>query len=165
MAVAGRGGDVRFTELVERRRGALPRVALLITGSRAEAEDAVQDAVEAVARSWSRVSDQAGFAYLRTAVVRKSTDSRRSHELTGDVPDRPVEDLGFLRLEQDRRFVELVHELPVQQRAVIVLRYFNGLDDRTIAKVLTIRSSPVRSQAARAMAKLREANVEMETGR
>lgn len=159
------GGDERLTALVERRRGALVRVALLITGNRAEAEDAVQSAVESVARAWPRVSDGAGYAYLRTAVVRKAIDSQGRHELTGEIPDVAVEELGFLRLEQDRRFVELVQQLPVQQRAVLVLRYFNGLDDRAIAKVLEIGTSSVRSQAARALAKLRAASVEMETGR
>lgn len=163
--MAGWRGDERFTALVERRRGALLRVALLITGDRAAAEDAVQDAIEAVARSWPRVTEAAGFSYLRTAVVRKAIDSQRRFEVTGEVPERSVEEMGFLRLEQDRRFVELVRHLPVQQRAVLVLRYFNGLDDRAIAKVLSIGPSSVRSHAARGLATLRTSMVELEAGR
>jgi RNA polymerase sigma factor (sigma-70 family) len=75
-----------------------------------------------------------------------------------------VDELGFLRLEQDREFFALVQALPPQQRAVIVLRYYAGQDDRTIAATLGCSPSTVRSQATRALAKLR-ADARGEKGR
>jgi RNA polymerase sigma factor (sigma-70 family) len=49
----------------------------------------------------------------------------------------------------------LVAGLPRQQRAVIVLRYYEDLSDQEIADVLGCRQSTVRSYATRALAALR----------
>ena len=154
--------DARFTELVRTRRGELLRVALLITGNRSDAEDAVQDAVVAVSRAWDQVTPRGAYSYLRTAVVRKALDGRRHLPAPGDVPEVAVEDLGFLRLEEDRRFVELVQGLPPQQRAVLVLRFYNGLDIATIATTLEIGRPAVRSHLSRGLATLRTADLTRE---
>jgi RNA polymerase sigma factor (sigma-70 family) len=45
--------------------------------------------------------------------------------------------------------------LPRQQRAVIVLRYYESLSDLEIAEVLGCRTATVRSNASRALAALR----------
>ena len=158
------GGDERFAELVLSRRGELLRVAMLITGNKAEAEDAVQDAIVSVSSAWVNVSARAGYAYLRTAVVRKALDGRRAPAST-ELPERPYEELGFLRLEEDRAFIALLRTLPSQQRAALVLRYYNGLDTGTIAQVLQIGRSAVRSHIARGLASLRASTTGKEAAR
>jgi len=50
-----------------------------------------------------------------------------------------------------------IGELPPRQRAVIVLRYYEDLPDREIARLLGCTQATVRSQAKRGLAKLREA--------
>jgi RNA polymerase sigma factor (sigma-70 family) len=158
--VAGWAADSRFTDLVVRRRKDLVRLAVLLTGSKAEAEDAVQEAVLAVSRSWVRVLAQASegvtYSYLRTAVLRKVVDSHRKRIPVADTVDVPVEDHGLLRFEQDRQFFALVAALPSQQRAVLVLRYYADFDDRRIAALLGSSRSTVRSNAMRGLDKLRE---------
>lgn len=146
--------DARFTELVKTRRPELLRVAMLITGSRADAEDSVQDAVLSVSGAWSGVAPRAGYAYLRTAVVRRAIDGRRRSQ-TAELVETSVEDHGFLQLEEDRRFVALLQILPPQQRAVLVLRFYNGLDTAAIGLILDIGRSAVRSNLARGLATLR----------
>lgn len=152
--------DDRFTELVVRRRRELLRLATLLTGSSEEAEDALQEAVIAVSRSWGRVlataSEGVAYSYLRTAVVRKTVDSFRSRVPTSELIDEPIEDVGFLRFEQDRQFFTFVARLPAQQRAVVVLRYYADFDDRRIAAVLGVSRSTVRSNAMRGLNTLRE---------
>ncbi len=49
-----------------------------------------------------------------------------------------------------------VRELPAGQRAVLVLRYFDDLTEAETARVLGCSVGTVKSQHARAMARLRE---------
>ena len=50
---------------------------------------------------------------------------------------------------------QAVAQLPARQRAVIVLRYYEGLSEAEIAEVLDIRPGTVKSQSAAAVARLR----------
>jgi len=50
---------------------------------------------------------------------------------------------------------QLLADLPPQQRAVLVLRYYEDLTDPEIADILGTAPSTVRSNAARAQATLR----------
>lgn len=155
--------DARYTRLIERHGTSLLKLAVMLTGDRADAEDAVQDALIAVASS--PASATAGLPYLRRAVSNRAIDIIRSRRdvLTDAVPERPADDFRFLRLEQDRAFFARVDALPVGQRATIVLRYFADMDDRIIAETLGVSVQTVRSQAHHALTKLRAA-VEKEGG-
>lgn len=158
--MAGWAADERFTDLVARRRQDLLRLAVLLLGSREEAEDAVQEAILAVSRSWIRVlataSEGVAYSYLRTALVRKTLDLHRTRLPVADPVDLPAEDHGLLQYEQDKQFFALVAALPQQQRAVLVLRYYADFDDRRIAAVLGSTRGTVRSNAMRGLSKLRE---------
>lgn len=151
--------DAGYADLLRRRRGELLRLALLLTGRREDAEDALQEAVIAVAGAWPRVllgaSEAMAMSYLRTTLVRKVTDQHRRSVPTAAPVEEPAEDLGFLRVEADRRFFALLQGLPPQQRAVLVLRYFLDLDDVRIARSLGISRGTVRSHAALALQRLR----------
>ena len=131
-----------------------------MTGSRHDADDAVQEAVLAVGRSWTRVLARAtegvGYAYLRRAVVRKCIDLQRARLPLGEVPDRAADDEGVLRFEFDRRFFALLAGLPAQQRAMLVLRHCVDYVDARIAAVLGIGRAAVRSNAMRGLQKLRQ---------
>lgn len=153
--MAAWSADPRYTALVASRGAELMKVALLVTGNRQDAEDAVQDAVIAVSAAWPRVTERGAYQYLRTAVVRRALSNRRPGTVDISLFDAPVEDERFLRLERDRRFLELLGTLPPQQRAVLVLKYYADLDDRAIARTLGCGVPNVRSQASRALARLR----------
>jgi RNA polymerase sigma factor (sigma-70 family) len=152
-------GDSRYTDLVRRRGPELLRLAIMLTGSRYDAEDALQEAVIAVSGAWPRAlgaaSEGAAFAYLRTAVIRKVIDDRRRRMPTAEPAEHGADDAGFLRYEEDRRFFALLQALPEQQRAVLVLRYYLDLDDRRIAALLKCSRATVRSNAMRGLDKLR----------
>lgn len=153
--MTGWAADPRYTALVASRGAELMKVALLVTGNRQDAEDAVQDAVIAVSAAWPRVTERGAYQYLRTAVVRRALGSRRPPTMDLDLFDAPVADENFLRLERDRQFLDLLAALPAQQRAVLVLKYYADMDDRVIARTLGCGVSNVRSQASRALARLR----------
>jgi RNA polymerase sigma factor (sigma-70 family) len=62
---------------------------------------------------------------------------------------------GLVQVERDPRLWRSLAALPRRQRAVLVLRYYEDLSDEQIAKMLDISRGTVRSQAARALDKLR----------
>lgn len=150
--------DEEYTSLLAEHGERLARLAYLLTGNRADAEDAVQDAVISVARNWRAMSKQSPAGYLRTAVTRRAIDivRKRRHLPLDELLELGRADAGYLRLEDDLEFARLLQELPERQRAVLVLRYHQQLDDREIARVLGCTQATVRSQASRGLAKLRE---------
>lgn len=143
--------DLESLFMVERTP--MVRLATLMVGSRAVAEEVVQDAFVAVSERWNGL-ERPG-AYLRTAVVngcaqtlrRRSVEDRhRSVTLPAD--DEIPEQLIELRSALDR--------LTDRQRIVVVLRYFVDIPDDEIARTLDVRPSTVRSLARRALAVLRK---------
>jgi RNA polymerase sigma-70 factor (sigma-E family) len=151
------GAGAHYTRLIEQHGGALLHLAILLTGNRHDAEDIVQDAVLSVALAWPRVRPKSGFAYLKRAVTNRAIDVLRARKEipTDAVPEVAVEDYGFLRHEEDRRFFALVDTLPLRQRATLVLRYYADMDDRTIAASLGCSVETVRTQVHHALTKLR----------
>ncbi|MEU5876290.1 SigE family RNA polymerase sigma factor [Spirillospora sp. NPDC047279] len=148
-----------FEEFVEHRLPALYRYAYVLTGDRHDAEDLVQEALTRTGVSWRRVrrkDDPEG--YVRTTMVRLMTDRwrrRDREELTAEPPDHPVSDPGLDRVTGDAGFAAALDGLGPRMRAVLVLRYVDQLSDAEIAQVLSCSPGTVRSQAARALARLR----------
>src|SRR5215471_5290830 len=153
-----------FEEFVQARSGSLMRTALLLTGqNRAEAEDLLQLALERAYRHWPRVMESGEpERYIRKIIANASTDrwrrlARRPEEaLLADgagpgVPDHTAEVV-------DRDYLlRALAGLPPRQRAVLVLRYFDDLPEAEIAEMLGCSLGTVKSHAARALSRLREA--------
>ena len=145
---AARSFDQFYAEQYE---GAL-RLAWLLTGSRAAAEDVVQDAMTAVFRAFERIEVPA--AYLRRAVVnaaksRHRDERRRAERLTLLERERPVAGGA------DAGLFDAIGRLPYRQRVVIVGRYWGGWSEAEIATALGCRPGTVKSLASRALSRLR----------
>jgi len=150
--------DASYERFVAEHGPALLRVAVLITGNRYDAEDVLQEAVISVAHKWASIREPAAaLGYLRTAVTRKAVDLHRKHVPTpvAEIGERAVDEVGYLHFEADAEFVRMLRAVPPRQRAVLTLRYYADLDDKTIARVLGCSEATVRSQAFRALARLR----------
>jgi RNA polymerase sigma factor (sigma-70 family) len=80
---------------------------------------------------------------------------RRRERLVGSVPERPYEDTALVQAETRGGLLAALAKLPPRQRAVLVLRYYERYSDEEIAATLAISRGTVRSQAARALDKLR----------
>jgi len=154
--MSGWGADARYTRLVEQHGMSLLRLAILLTGNRHDGEDAVQEALISVAAKWPAVQS---LSYLRRAVSNAAIDlmRKRREVLTPDTPDHGFEDRGMFRVEDDERFFARIRALPPGQRETIVLKYHADLDNRTIARMQGVSVETVRSQAKRALEKLRAA--------
>ncbi len=147
---------------VAARGAALRRFAYLVSGDRQRAEDLVQSALARVLRHWPRVAAmEHPEAYVRQVIVREHLSWRRrraSTELVTDVlADRPGgSDFTTTAAERDAAW-RLLAGLPPRQRAVLVLRFYEDLDDAAVARLLRTSESTVRSNAARGLAALRRA--------
>ena len=148
-----------FEEYVIARGARLLRFAYVLCGDRHLAEDLVQEALARSHRRWSRIEAAQPDAYLRSAIVRAHLSWRRrrssGERVLGELPDRTdgadFTDRGAIRDE----LWTLLATLTRAQRAVLVLRFFEDLDDRRIAEVLGCAESTVRVHAARGLAALR----------
>ena len=130
------------------------RMATLLVGSAAVAEEVVQDAFVEVGRRWESL-ERPG-AYLRRSVVNgcgQALRRRAVEERYACLVDGPGS------VELPARLLELqdaLTRLSERQRTVVVLRYFVDIPDEEIADVLGVRPPTVRSLARRALAVLRK---------
>jgi RNA polymerase sigma-70 factor (sigma-E family) len=157
-----------FAELVAAASHRLLRMACAVCGDRQLAEDAVQSAWVTAYRTWPRVRDaDSSEAYLRKMVVNQLMSWRRRKSWSMTTAGGPVVEPS--RASHESGVVEhqlvwsTVGQLPPRQRAVIVLRYYEGMSEAGIAETLGIRRGTVKSQASAAMARLRAVLAETET--
>ena len=139
-----------FVALYRERYEPMVRLAFLMIGDRAVAEELVQDAFVSVHRSWHRATQPS--AYLRAAVVNacRSWGRRRSLEL---LRRPPAPDPAELVADE---LWDVIATLPPRQRAAIVLWFYEDLPDEEIAELLGCRVATVRTSVFRALAKLRK---------
>jgi RNA polymerase sigma-70 factor (sigma-E family) len=150
---------VQFETFVAHRLSALYRYARTLTGSRHDAEDLVQEALTRTGVAWRRVrrkDDPEG--YVRTTMIRIIANRRRRPYREYPVSeglDRPEVDVDLERVTEDTALRTALTGLPLRMRTVLVLRYVDQLSDPEIAELIGCSVGTVRSQASRALSKLR----------
>ncbi len=156
-----------FTAFVDARYASMLRAAILFTGNRHTAEDLLQEALLRTFDSWHRLEViGAAESYTRTTMVRLLVRDRR-RRWSGEVPTEHLPDVdpGEGTRQLDDRVAAVVtvraalRELPVDQRVVLVLRYYEDLSVAEIARVLGCREGTVKSRASRGMQALRDSSV------
>jgi RNA polymerase sigma-70 factor (sigma-E family) len=144
---------------VRDRAPALLRYGYVLSGNSHDAADLAQEALARLGAAWRRVSRRGDpEAYVRTTMARLHISRwrrLRRERLVETMPERGYADAGFARIEADPGLWRALATLPPRQRAVLVLRYYEQRGDDEIAVVLGIARGTVRSQAARALEKLR----------
>jgi RNA polymerase sigma-70 factor (sigma-E family) len=150
---------VTYEEFVAARAQALLRYGYVLTGNADDAADLLQEGLIRLRGAWGRVVNKHDpEGYVRKIMSRQHINMwrrRRREHLVGSVPERHYDDGGLERAEHDPRLWEALTTLPPRQRAVLVLRYYEDLSDEEIAGTLGISRGTVRSQASRALDKLR----------
>lgn len=153
-----RKSEPSFEAFVRARLPALLRYARTLTSPQ-DAEDLVQEALTRTGLAWWRVRRKDDpERYVRTVMVRLLINRWRRPvtELSVAVlPEVAGDDDGFAGVESALDLDRLFATLPPRMRAVLVLRYVDGLDDRAISLLLSCSEGTVRSQASRAVDKLR----------
>ena len=151
--------DAAFRDYVLARGTALLRMAIMLTGNKADAEDLVQAALAKTFLAWDKINDHAALdAYVRRAMINTHISwwrRRRVEEYpTDELPDQVVADHAR---ESDMAEVvrRALDRLPQRMRAAVMLRYFDDMTEPEIAAALGISLGTVKSTVSRAVARLR----------
>ena len=153
---------VAVTDLFRAHHLELVRLALVMVGDLATAEDVVQDAFERLHRGWHGLRQpSSGLAYVRASVLngcrsahRRAAVARKHAPRLAEPPSRSGPDAAA----DDRgELAGALRRLPRRQREVLVLRYYLDLDVAEIADTLRIAPSSVRAANARGLAALARA--------
>lgn len=157
--MAARDRDA-FAEFVAARSGALHRAAYLMVGDAGLAQDLVQEALTKTYVAWPRLRDPANAeAYTRKAITTTAiTWFRRrswSERPTDHLPERTAAGPADASDERAWLWAALL-ELPVRQRAAVVLRYYEDLTEAQTAAAMGCAVGTVKSQVSAALTKLRE---------
>ena len=150
----------RLADLYLRHGDEATRLAFLLTGDRALAEDLVQDAFVKLAGRLVHLRDPGAFdAYLRRTVVNLANSHFRRKRLERAYLKR---ERGSARLDdslpdpgpRDELWIAM-RRLTPRQRAAIVLRYYEDLSEQRVAEILNCRPGTVKSLVSRGLAILR----------
>lgn len=156
--------DAALQQVFDREWGPMVRLAtLLLSGDQRRAEEVVQDALLGLHRSWSRLGDpDRSGGYLRRSVVNgcRSVHRRRAVErrylrlvARDDVAPDDTERQGV----EHEMVLRALRGLPVRQREVLVLRYWQDASEAEIARTLGVSTGAVKTHAHRALAAVRAA--------
>jgi RNA polymerase sigma-70 factor (sigma-E family) len=144
------------TALYQRHALSLARLALVMLGDPAAAEDVVQDAFLGLYRRWDSLTDtSAALAYLRTSVLNGCRTAIRQRSRPGVPPDAPPAEsaeAAVLLGEQHRAVLAAIRRLPPRQREALVLRYYLDMTEDEAAGVMRVSRGTVKSATHRALA-------------
>jgi len=151
-----------FEEFVGGTSARLLTVAMLLTGQhRADAEDLLQAVLERAYRRWRRICRYGDPApYVRRMLVNAAMDRRRMlrrhrEEPLGQAGQGPATGDQAGVVDDRDLLLRALGALSPGQRAVIVLRYYEDLSEAQTAALLGCSIGSVKTQASRALAKLR----------
>jgi len=151
--------EAEFREFVGAQMESLRGLAYLTCGDWQAAEDAVLGVLARLYVKWHRI--ERPDAYARTAVVRAAIDEMRrpwwrreqAHSHAA-LPD-PVEPDVTGSVDDRLRLQAALDRLPVKQRAVLVLRYLEGLSVQQTAVALSCPEGTVKAYTSRGLDALR----------
>jgi RNA polymerase sigma-70 factor (sigma-E family) len=158
--------EAEFAVYVTERRDRVRRTAYLLCGDWHRADDLTQLAFVKLYGAWERVRDKAALdAYVRTSLLRSVVDESRRpwrrEQFVDEVPDAggggdlsaAVADRAVMRAA--------LEQVPPGQRAVLVLRYYDGASVAETAEILELAEGTVKSQTARGLVALKSALASM----
>src|SRR6478609_8451970 len=167
----GAGGRVspeeeEFSVYVNARRDRVRRTAYLLCGDWHRADDLTQIAFVKLYGAWADIRDYAALdAFVRRCLMRAAVDESRRpwhrERAVDAVPDVPSPGLDLASVVADRQLVRsALDEVPPGQRAMLVLRYFEGLDVSPTTPAMGCLEGNVKSQNARRLATMKQALVQ-----
>jgi RNA polymerase sigma-70 factor (sigma-E family) len=159
MATDERRSSVDLDRAFREHATPLLRLAVLLTGDRATAEELVQDAFIRLSQAANPPVLTAERAYLRRTVINLSHGHHRHLRVVRRHPEpqpgtAPTAELAAVRQGDGAAVVAAIRTLPDRQRDCIVLRFYEDLSDAEIADALGISPGSVKTHLHRAKAAL-----------
>ncbi len=160
------GEPAAFAQIVERHQGAAFRVAWVLCGNAADAEEATQDAFVKAHRALDRFRAGSPLRPWLLAIAanearnRRRAAGRREHlalRFAGQAPvaAAPSSESLALAADRDAGLRSALARLGDADREVLWLRYFAELSEAETAVALDCRLGTVKSRTSRALGRLR----------
>ncbi|NUR14836.1 MAG: SigE family RNA polymerase sigma factor [Dermatophilaceae bacterium] len=155
--------DASFTAFMRGAQPSLLRTAYFLCGDADLARELVQDALVRTYLAWPKVRQETALAYARRILVNGRADHgrRMRREVPSPVLREVLVEADTSHVEREQ-LVELLAQLPEQQRKVIVLRYCADLSERQTADLVGLSVGGVKSAASRGLAALRQLAISSE---
>lgn len=161
------GDKASFDLLYEKYKNMALRTAYLITGDRSYSEDVVQDTFVKVYLHCRELKNDSGFkAWMMQILVRTAykCGRKKSRELPDDEAVQKA-DTGrspssleqVIMQEEAQAIARAVRTLPVKQRSVVVLYYYQQYQINEIAQMLGCLEGTVKSRLHTARKQLKKA--------
>ena len=159
----GEDATQAVTDLYRAHAVAMIRIALLMLGDRAAAEDVVQDAFLGLYNRSQRLNEPVkAEAYIRSSVLNgcrdalklRSRRSRRDRAGATDLAEIPSAEAAALIGEDRRRVLAALRRLPGRQREALVCRFYLELSEEETARAMGVSRGTVKSTTSRAVAAL-----------
>jgi RNA polymerase sigma-70 factor (sigma-E family) len=144
---------------VRARHADLRRLAFLLCGDWQTADDLVQTALIRCERRWTLIQSADAHGYVRQAVVNAANSWRVRRRVTHPLNELDATPGKADSADERLSVLAALARLPAGQRQVLVLRYWEGLPEAEIARLLGTSPGTVKSRAARAIAALRESDL------
>lgn len=156
-----RGGDEQaFAALVRRHQDRLYTVALRMTGDREDARDVLQ---ETLVQAWQHLAGfrgEAGFStWVTRILINRCHNAHRARRPIGPLPDdhaaagmpaTPAAETLAVAQQRHEAVRRALRQLPVDQRAPLVLTTFGGYTYAETGRILGISESAAKVRAHRA---------------
>jgi RNA polymerase sigma-70 factor (sigma-E family) len=154
------------TALYQAHAVGLIRLAIIMLGDRAAAEDVVQDAFLGLYRHWDGLSDTANaLTYVRSSVLNRCRsvlkqlprrDRRdRAAAASGELSKSGESaEASVLLSEEHREMLAAIRTLPDRQREALVLRFYLDMSEEETAHAMRISRGTVKSATSRAITTL-----------
>jgi RNA polymerase sigma-70 factor (sigma-E family) len=144
------------TALYQAHALGLVRLAYVMLGSRASAEDVVQEAFCGLYRRWDGLADPSrALAYVRSSVLNGCRTVLRRRQTSAIEPSyQPPEisaEAAALSIEERRDVMRALRRLPSRQREALVLRFYLDEPEAEVARLMGIHEGTVRSTTHRAL--------------
>jgi RNA polymerase sigma-70 factor (sigma-E family) len=155
--------ETAVTALYQAHALGMIRLAHIMLGDRASAEDVVQEAFYGVYRRWSALTDTGNaIAYVRSSVLNGCRSAlRRQARARGRAAAQqaapPVEisaEAAAITLEERQEVLRALRRLPARQREALVLRFYLGHSAEESAATMGIGPGSVRSAIHRGLTSL-----------
>jgi RNA polymerase sigma-70 factor (sigma-E family) len=151
--------DIEFSELFASEFARLCWLGCALTGSPAQAEELAQEALVRLWWRWrlvGRPNDPASYA-RRVLVNRHRSLLRRAAVEARSLARRGPEELAVPAGDEQAMVLwQAIQTLPVRQRVVLVLRYYEDRTEAQVAQLLGLQVGTVKSRTHRALARLRD---------
>jgi RNA polymerase sigma-70 factor (sigma-E family) len=138
------------------------RLAVVMLGDRAAAEDVVQDVFSGLYRRWNHLADNSNaVSYVRSAILNRCRSELRRRiraeqraARQAAPPDAASAEVMALISEEHSAVLRALRELPPRQREALVLRFYLDLPETEIAAAMGVAVGTVKSTTSRGLSAL-----------